>query len=225
MAAFPTAQGVSDWETIWAPYDKSTYQAVLEQIGPPDIVLDIGAGDLRLSRRIAAICRRVYAIEIQVPLIEQGQIRLGSFPHNLIVLHGDAQHLTFPDDLTLGVLLMRHCTHFRAYADKLKASGASRLITNARWGMGVEVLSLQSERIPYDEVEIGWYACWCGGVGFKPGQASRLTDEILAHTQEVVDCPLCRPQSQSISSSIHPIVEYPCMDDHHMLHSRMGKGI
>jgi hypothetical protein len=201
MTAIHTARGVLDWETIWAPYDEATYRVVLEQIDPQDIVLDIGAGDLRLSRRIATICRRVFAIEIQAPLIEQSQIKLGPFPDNLIVLHGDARHLTFPDDLTVGVLLMRHCNHFSIYADKLKASSASRLITNARWGMGVEVLSLQSKRIPYNEVEIGWYACWCGGAGFKPGPVSRLTDEILAHTQEVVDCPLCSPQSLSISSS------------------------
>jgi hypothetical protein len=194
MAAIHTAQGVLDWEIIWAPYDEATYWVVLEQIDPQDIVLDIGAGDLRLSRRMAAICRCVYAIEIQAQLIEQGRLWPESFPENLIVLPGDARRIVFPNDTTVGVLLMRHCAHFRAYAEKLKASGASRLITNARWGMGVEVLSLQSERTPYHEVEIGWYACWCGSAGFKPGPAYRLTDEILAHTHEVVGCPLCNTQ-------------------------------
>ncbi|MBN1149020.1 MAG: class I SAM-dependent methyltransferase [Anaerolineales bacterium] len=195
MTAIDTAMGVMDWETIWAPYDEATYQAVLEQIEPQDIVLDIGAGDLRLSHRIAAICRRVYAIEIQGPLIEQGQIWSEPFLENLIVLHGDARHLAFPNDATVGVLLMRHCAHFRTYADKLKALGASRLITNARWGMGVECLSLQSERTPYRIIEVGWYACWCGSIGFKPAPADRLTDEVLVHTHEVVNCPHCSVQT------------------------------
>jgi glycerol kinase len=43
------------WEQLWAPYDESTYQAVLAAIGPEDILLEIGAGDLRLAIRAAAI--------------------------------------------------------------------------------------------------------------------------------------------------------------------------
>ena len=52
-----------DWEAAFAPYDEDTYRFVIERIGPPDVVLDIGAGDLRLARRLATIAKRVYAIE------------------------------------------------------------------------------------------------------------------------------------------------------------------
>ena len=54
MTRFMTGDGFStvagDWELHWAPYDPATYQMVLEQLLPDDVVLDIGAGDLRLAR-------------------------------------------------------------------------------------------------------------------------------------------------------------------------------
>ncbi len=63
----------SDWEAMFAPYDPQTYQAVLAQLGPEDVILDIGAGDLRLSRRMAQIARKVYAVEINAGLLDQAQ--------------------------------------------------------------------------------------------------------------------------------------------------------
>jgi hypothetical protein len=41
------------WEALWAPYDEPTYQLVLDYVRPDDVVLDIGAGDLRLTRQVA----------------------------------------------------------------------------------------------------------------------------------------------------------------------------
>ena len=41
----------ADWEALWSPYDQSTYHAVLEMIQSTDVVIDIGAGDLRLARQ------------------------------------------------------------------------------------------------------------------------------------------------------------------------------
>ena len=178
---------------MWAPYDEATYRAVLNQIAADDVVLDIGAGDLRLARRAARVCRRVYAIEIQKELLELARRDEDNTPaDNLIVLHGDARHLPFPRDVRTGILLMRHCAHFRLYADKLKAAGAGRLITNARWRLGVEVMALQAERIPYRQLEMGWYACWCGATGFKPGPVERLTLAVIEAVQEVIDCPKCQ---------------------------------
>jgi len=178
---------------MWAPYDETTYRAVLSQIAADDVVLDIGAGDLRLARRAARVCRRVYAIEIQKELLELARRDEDNTPaDNLIVLHGDARHLPFPRDVRTGILLMRHCAHFRLYADKLKAAGADRLITNARWRLGVEVMALQAERMPYPQLEMGWYACWCGATGFKPGPVEQLTLAVIEAVQEVVDCPKCQ---------------------------------
>ena len=55
-----------------APYDSPTYQAVLDQLGPEDVILDIGAGDLRLARQMARIARKVYAVEINARVLDQG---------------------------------------------------------------------------------------------------------------------------------------------------------
>lgn len=181
-----------DWEGMWAPYDEGTYQEVLERLTPEDIVLDIGAGDLRLTRRMAARCRKVYAIEIQEALAHLSFEEKNSHSSdNLVVILGDALELPFPTGITVGVLLMRHCTHFQTYAEKLQGVGAARMITNARWRMGVEVVDLAAERIPFETLDLGWYACWCGGVGFKPGPADRLIPETITNIHEVENCPQC----------------------------------
>jgi hypothetical protein len=50
------------WEAMWSPYDESTYRQVLSHVGPEDVVVDIGAGDLRLDRRLARISARVFCV-------------------------------------------------------------------------------------------------------------------------------------------------------------------
>lgn len=181
-----------DWEAMWAPYDEATYQFVLEQIRTDDIVLDIGAGDLRLARQMVKKCRKVYAIEIQEELLSMSSLAVDDrISGELVIIHGDARQAQFPQDVTAGVLLMRHCTHFNHYADKLKVAGAERLFTNTRWRMNVEVVQLQAERILFDEFPLGWYACWCGVVGFKPGPVEKLTQSGINVINEVVHCPHC----------------------------------
>ena len=50
---------------MWAPFEETTYLDILDQTEPHDIIFDNGAGDLKLDRRMAKICRRIYALEIQ----------------------------------------------------------------------------------------------------------------------------------------------------------------
>ena len=120
-----------DWEAMYAPYDQQTYQAVLDQLGPEDVILDIGAGDLRLARQMARLARKVYAVEIKLRVLDQAYASPDPLPDNLIPICADARTLEFPSGITTGVLLMRHCTCFRLYEEKLKKAGAIRLITNA----------------------------------------------------------------------------------------------
>ena len=63
---------MTEWEMRWSPYDEPTYAAVLNTLRPTDVVLDIGAGDLRLARRMAAVVRQVIAWEIQPDVLERG---------------------------------------------------------------------------------------------------------------------------------------------------------
>jgi hypothetical protein len=174
------------WEARWAAYDEPTYQDVLHHIRPDDIVLDIGAGDLRLARRMAAIAHHVFAIENQpILLAEQPPL-----PPNLTVICVDARTIPWPDSITLGVLLMRHCTHTGLYANRLRAVGCHRLVTNARWGLTLEQVDL-GPRLPWSAVEIGWYACLCGQTGFVVGSPERLTPLQIEYVAEVEQCPAC----------------------------------
>ena len=61
----------------------------VERITPQDVVLDIGAGDLRLAQRLAAIAQHVYAIERNAGGAAHDPIG-GSWPANLIVICADA---------------------------------------------------------------------------------------------------------------------------------------
>jgi hypothetical protein len=150
-------------------------------------VLDIGAGDLRLAGRMARMARRVYAIELQ-PNLLAGQATL---PDNLVVICADARRIPWPGGITLGVLLMRHCTHVGLYVARLRAMGCRRLITNARWGMDVESMDL-GPRLPWNEVDFGCYACACGQTGFVSGPPERLTPERMEQVVEVEGCPGCK---------------------------------
>lgn len=187
-------QEATNWELRWAAYDQSTYDLVLARLQASDVVLDIGAGDLRLTRQIAARVRRVYAIEINPGLL--ASVR-GALPANLTLIEGDALVEPYPPGLTCGVLLMRHSTHYAAFASRLRESGAARLITNARWRMSVEVVDLLDEGGPYNLLPFGWYACRCGATGFKPGPAEALTPENVKPIHEVFLCPECLPQEMT----------------------------
>ncbi|MDX1612709.1 MAG: rRNA adenine N-6-methyltransferase family protein [Candidatus Promineifilaceae bacterium] len=184
---------MTDWEQLWAAHDEDTYLAVLAQVGLDDVVLDIGAGDLRLTKRIAARAAHVYALERNPALLPPAS----DLPPNLAVLMGDAYQLPFPQGVTLSVLLLRHCRQFGRLLDKLVAVGCRRLVTNARWGLGVELMDLQAVGQPYEAIDLGWYACRCGAVGFVPGPSERLTAEVEEALTEVISCPTCRPATAS----------------------------
>lgn len=184
-----------DWESMWAPYDDETYQYVLAQACADDVVVDIGAGDLRLARRLAQIVRRVYAVERNRDLVQRVAPLLEPYP-NLIVMNVDALVWQLPDDLTLAVLLMRHCTcdHFATYVRRLKQTGCRRLVTNARWKMGVEMIDLGHNR-GYDPDRTGWYACHCGAIGFTAPECASITAHSVNDTVDVVFCPDCMLQA------------------------------
>jgi hypothetical protein len=189
--ALLTTQDGLPWDRRWAPYDQPTYRAVLDLILPGDVVLEIGAGDLRLARQIAGVARQVVALEIQKVLFQPALLTGHTLPGNLSIIQGDARSLPFRSGFNAAVLLMRHCIYFRQFMESLIAIGCERLITNARWRMGVEQILLPVARIPYRDVKIGWYACWCGAAGFKPGPVGELTAELDRITAEVSDCPQC----------------------------------
>ncbi len=175
----------AQWEAMWSPYDEETYARALAFVPSGATVLDIGAGDLRFAARITPFTRLVFAIERDPALLAREPR-----PSNLIAVCGDARTLPFPA-VDTAVLLMRHCRHFALYRHKLEAVGCARLITNARWRLGVECIDLTVAPVPYDDLDIGWYACRCGATGFRPGATGRLTAYVAETVVEVDRCPEC----------------------------------
>jgi hypothetical protein len=189
FASFAHLHGLRDWEGWFSPYDGQTYEWVQDHIAEDDVVLEIGAGDLRLALRMADRARRVYAVEVNPLVVGPALADIGmDLPRNLHVICANALDMSPPPGVTVAVLLMRHCQHFGQYFDRLRAAGCRRLLTNARWKSGVEMVDLTASRVPYERVRGGWYACRCGAVGYT-GDGQR-TD---APPTEVIACPACSP--------------------------------
>lgn len=187
--AFAARHGLTDWEGWFSPYDDEIYDEVLKNVAEDDVVLDIGAGDLRLALRLAERARRVYAVEVNPKVLGSALEAIGwDLPRNLVVICANALDVPFPDDVTVAVLLMRHCRHFGDYVAKLRAIGCRRLITNARWKARVEVIELAVRGEDFSQVGGGWYACKCGAVGFVPCHPS---GEEPFSIHEVENCPHC----------------------------------
>ena len=183
---------LEDWEGRFSPYDEQIYDAVLSHISPEDVVLDIGAGDLRLALRMAARAQRVYAVEVNPLLVAQALDTIGlDLPRSLHVICGNALDLLVPTDVTVAVLLMRHCQHFAVYFDRLQAAGCQRLFTNARWKSDVELIDLTVSGLAFEDLREGWYACRCGATGYV-GTGTRPD----AAPVEVIGCPACSTSSR-----------------------------
>lgn len=190
---FAARHGLTDWEGWYSPYDQEVYDEVLQNVVKADIVLDIGAGDLRLALRLAQRAKKVYAVEVNPWVLGLALEAIGFvLPRNLMAICANALDYPFPDDVTVAVLLMRHCQHFRPYVEKLRQLGCHRLITNARFKSRLEVIDLAERGIAFSQMRGGWYACLCGEVGFVPCPPS-CTEECpddLCLTQ-VESCPTC----------------------------------
>lgn len=168
-----------------SPFDEATHTAVIHHIQHDDIVLDINAGDLSLARRMTNTAQHVYVWEHQAEIVE-------TEIENLTICYPDSQFDSFPSDITVAVLLSRYCQHFARYAKKLRTVGCRYLITNARWGSGLEVINLQTYRQLYSAIPVGWFACWCGNAGFKADSAEQLMKVRETAVHEVIFCPNCR---------------------------------
>ena len=192
FAAFAARHGLHGWEGWFSPCDNDTSSLILQSIEKGDIVLDLGAGDLRLALQMAERAEMVYAIEVNPILISIALGEIGfDLPRNLCVICANALDIAVPPGVTVAVLLMRHCQHFGEYFDRLTAAGCQRLITNARWKSGVEVIDLTKPRLPFQDVQEGWYACRCGAVGYV-GQGEQPQSAPV----EVSYCPTCRKIEQ-----------------------------
>lgn len=188
--SFSKRHGLRGWEGWFSPYNNKIYEKILKNIKKDDVVLDIGAGDLRLSLQIAMRAKIVYAVEVNPKVLGPALEKIGwDQPCNLVAICANALDIPFPKDITIAVLLMRHCHHFRDYVIKLRFTNCRNLITNVRWKTGVEVIELTVKGEDFSQVKGGWYACKCGAVSFVHHDPSSDKQHFLIH--EVENCPRC----------------------------------
>jgi len=91
--------------------DVECYPFVLENLNSNDVVLDLGAGDLRLDILMAEKVKKVYAVEVNPILVGRALQIIGyDMPRNLIVICSNLFDIEPPKDVTVVVILMRHCT-------------------------------------------------------------------------------------------------------------------
>ena len=91
--------------------DVECYPFVLENLNSNDVVLDLGAGDLRLDILMAEKVKKVYAVEVNPILVGRALQIIGyDMPRNLIVVCANLFDIEPPKDVTVVVILMRHCT-------------------------------------------------------------------------------------------------------------------
>ena len=191
FARFARRHNLTAWEGWFSPYDDRVYEAVVSQIQMHDVILDIGAGDLRLALRLAERARQVYAIEVNPLVLARALGDIGlDLPRNLHVICANAMDFPVPSPITVAVLLMRHCHHFGDYVARLEAAGCQRLITNARWRTDVEVIDLTAPAAAFEAVREGWYACRCGATGYVG-----TGDGADGRPIEVAGCPGCRAEA------------------------------
>ncbi|MCK4377388.1 MAG: rRNA adenine methyltransferase [Actinomycetia bacterium] len=188
--SFSKLHGLKGWEGWFSPYDDEIYKKVLKNIKKEDVVLDIGAGDLRLSLQIAMRVKMVYAIEVNPKVLGSALKIIGfDLPRNLVAICANAMDISFPKEITIAVLLMRHCQHFMDYVIKLRSTNCKNLITNIRWKTGVESINLTVNGENFSQFKNGWYACKCGAIGFFSYDNNIIEQNFPIH--EVENCPHC----------------------------------
>lgn len=108
--------------------DVEFYPFVLENLDPDDVVLDLGAGDLRLDILMAERVKKVYAVEVNPILVGRALQIIGyDLPRNLIVICANLFDIEIPKDATVAVILMRHCTRREEIIRRFKKL---KIITN-----------------------------------------------------------------------------------------------
>ncbi len=79
--------------------DEKVFQKIVKasNLDSEDVVIEIGSGDGRLTKRIAPYVKKVYAIELDTNLFDSARTFLGE-NSNIEFINGDALDLEFPND-------------------------------------------------------------------------------------------------------------------------------
>ncbi len=80
--------------------DERAFNGIIEasELKKEDIVLEIGSGDGRLTKRIAPYVKKIYVIEKDPNLLDASKVFLSEFT-NVVFMGGDVLEIDFPDDI------------------------------------------------------------------------------------------------------------------------------
>lgn len=107
-ARFLCERDIRDGEEMFVP-ETWFYDIVLSMLRGSDVVLDVGAGDLRFALLASRKVRKIYAVEVD-PKIMSSALRIISYdlPRNVIPICADARDVALPSDVTVITCLMIH---------------------------------------------------------------------------------------------------------------------
>ena len=78
------------WATVMMVAQTENYQCILSKLRKKDVLMDMGAGDLRLALKATEKCQKVYAVELCPYTVYRSLQIIGySMPPNLIVTCAD----------------------------------------------------------------------------------------------------------------------------------------
>ncbi len=110
LIAYYEDRGAMPHELFFVP-ESWLYDKILDQLTEDDVVVDMGAGDLRLSLLMAEKVQKVYAVEINHEIISYALDEIGyDLPINLDVIVANMMEYEIPSDVTTIVLLVKNVT-------------------------------------------------------------------------------------------------------------------
>lgn len=98
--SFFMSKNVNLTSATFVPHEDQ-YHEVGNKLGPSEIVIDMGSGDLRFPLMVASKVKKIYAVELNPELI---RIALGvvgfHLPPNMVVICADWFDIPIPNDVT-----------------------------------------------------------------------------------------------------------------------------
>jgi len=97
---------VGTYHTVMYVPQKENYKDALSKLKKDDVLIDMGAGDLRFALMASERCKKVYAVEMCPKTVGDALNIIGyALPRNLIVICADWRYVQVPSDVTIVINL------------------------------------------------------------------------------------------------------------------------
>jgi len=101
---------------------EENYKEAFKKLRDNDVLMDMGAGDLRFALRASALCKKVYAVEMNTKTLTRALNIIGyGIPRNLIVICADWRDVKIPEDVTVIMCLCNGADLEKRWLDNKRA--------------------------------------------------------------------------------------------------------